>query len=133
MDMQLRQGYKTSYVYSKFYFNYQIFLILQKCATTIGNELNDELREYEEEVLKYDEVLEQLDNKPSNSKFDKQAAYDELEEMRKEDEELQERLKMLELQCQKVEKRVEEKKKKRTMIMERTAELYKKLRDNHRF
>lgn len=120
-------------MYSKLYFNYYIFLILQKCATTIANVLNDELKEYEEEVLKYDNVLEELNNKTSNSKFDKQAAYENLEEMRKEDEELQERLKMLELECQKVEKRVEEKKKKRTMIMERTAELYKKLRDNHRF
>lgn len=96
----------------------------------MASEVHEELKELEEEVLQYEKALEELQKKP---KFDQEAANAKLEELRKEEEELEKIAEKAERDCQIAKKIFEEKLKERDQINEKSAELYKKLRDNHRF
>jgi len=104
----------------------------KKCATDVSSELNKQLRNMEDECVKYKHSLDQLTVRRSDSNFDQETAKRKLNLLQLEEKELIEELAALEVEERELGKSLEEKIKEREKMEERDEQLYRQLRDNHR-
>lgn len=104
----------------------------KKCSTTISADLRQQLRDLESECVSYKSALDALVAKKAESGFDGEVAKRRLEALQAEENELAEQLAALESEEKSLAQELENKLEERKAVTENDAQLYKRLRDNHR-
>ncbi|KAI1733198.1 autophagy protein apg6 domain-containing protein [Ditylenchus destructor] len=104
----------------------------KKCSVTISADLSRQLSDLENECVSYKAALDNLVTKKAESGFDSDIAKRRLETLQAEENELIEQLAALENEEKSLAQELDNKLEERKSVTESDAQLYKRLRDNHR-